>query len=85
MTGVQTCALPIYAGDVITTNGLQVCRELYGGPVILSGGIGSLDDITACAEAGASGVVLGKALFEGRVDLRTAVETAAAMTDQQTF
>ena len=60
--------------------GLRTCRELYGGPVIASGGISSVDDITACATAGAAGVIVGKALYEGRVDLARAlraVEDAA--------
>jgi phosphoribosylformimino-5-aminoimidazole carboxamide ribotide isomerase len=55
-------------------DGVRTCRELYGGPVIASGGIRSVDDITACAAAGASGVVVGKALYEGRVDLADAIQ-----------
>ncbi|MGA7988316.1 MAG: 1-(5-phosphoribosyl)-5-[(5-phosphoribosylamino)methylideneamino] imidazole-4-carboxamide isomerase [Candidatus Dormiibacterota bacterium] len=56
-------------------DGVQICRDLYAGPVIVAGGIGSLEDIAACATAGASGVLVGRALYEGRVDLATAVET----------
>jgi phosphoribosylformimino-5-aminoimidazole carboxamide ribotide isomerase len=41
--------------------------------VIVAGGISSLDDIAACAAAGASGVLVGRALYEGRVDLATAL------------
>jgi phosphoribosylformimino-5-aminoimidazole carboxamide ribotide isomerase len=59
-------------------DGLQTCRELYGGPVIASGGIASVDDITACAGAGAAGVVVGKALYEGRVDLAQAIRAVKA-------
>jgi phosphoribosylformimino-5-aminoimidazole carboxamide ribotide isomerase len=55
-------------------DGVRTCRELYGGPVIASGGVGSIDDITACAAAGAAGVVVGKALYEGRVDLADALQ-----------
>src|ERR1022692_481731 len=55
-------------------DGVRTCRELYGGPVMASGGIRSVDDITACAAAGASGVVVGKALYEGRVDLADAIQ-----------
>ena len=54
-------------------DGLRTCRELYGGPVIASGGVGSIADITACAAAGAAGVIVGKALYEGRVDLADAL------------
>lgn len=59
--------------------GLRSCRELFTGPVIVSGGIGSLDDITACAAAGAAGVVIGKALYEGRFDLAAALQTVTGL------
>lgn len=59
-------------------DGLRTCQELYAGPVIASGGIGSLDDITACAVAGAAGAIVGKALYEGRVDLATALRAVAS-------
>jgi phosphoribosylformimino-5-aminoimidazole carboxamide ribotide isomerase len=57
-------------------DGVRSCRELYGGPVIASGGVGSVDDIRACAAAGAAGVVVGKALYEGRVNLAEALQAA---------
>jgi phosphoribosylformimino-5-aminoimidazole carboxamide ribotide isomerase len=53
--------------------GLRTYRELYAGPVFVSGGISSLADISACAAAGAVGVVVGKALYEGRIDLVAAL------------
>jgi phosphoribosylformimino-5-aminoimidazole carboxamide ribotide isomerase len=56
-------------------DGLQICQDLYGGPVLVAGGLGSLDDIAACAAAGASGVLVGRALYEGRVDLASAIRT----------
>lgn len=42
--------------------------------VIASGGIGSLDDILALADTGVEGVIVGKALYTGRVDLTEAIE-----------
>jgi phosphoribosylformimino-5-aminoimidazole carboxamide ribotide isomerase len=48
--------------------------------VIASGGIGSVDDITACAAAGAAAVVVGKALYEGRVDLAVALRAVESAT-----
>ena len=36
-------------------------------PVIVSGGISSKADVEACGKAGAWGVVLGKALYEGKI------------------
>jgi phosphoribosylformimino-5-aminoimidazole carboxamide ribotide isomerase len=57
--------------------GLRTYRELYGGPVFVSGGISSIADISACAAAGAAGVVVGKALYEGRIDLGAALQPQA--------
>jgi phosphoribosylformimino-5-aminoimidazole carboxamide ribotide isomerase len=59
-------------------DGLRRYRTLFGGPVFLSGGISSLADIAACAEAGVDGVIVGKALYEGRVDLAAALRAVAA-------
>ena len=57
--------------------GLRRYRALYGGPVFLSGGISSLEDVAACAAAGVEGVIVGKALYEGRVDLAAALRAVA--------
>jgi len=45
-------------------------------PVIASGGVGSLEDIRAAKEAGAWGVVVGMALYEGKFKLKEAMEVA---------
>lgn len=45
-------------------------------PVILSGGISSLDDVRAAlplAEHGVTGIITGRALYEGKLDLREAI------------
>jgi phosphoribosylformimino-5-aminoimidazole carboxamide ribotide isomerase len=44
-------------------------------PVILSGGVASLDDLRAANAAGLAGAILGRALYEGRIDLREALAT----------
>ncbi len=41
--------------------------------VIASGGIGSLEDIVAVAKAGLPGCIVGRALYDGRVDLKQAI------------
>lgn len=48
-------------------------------PVIASGGVASLDDITALreADAGIDGVIVGRALYDGRIDLNAALDAAA--------
>jgi len=53
--------------------GLAACIDAYGGPVIASGGIASLEDLIAVADAGATGAIIGRALYEGRVDLAAAL------------
>ena len=50
--------------------------EATGLHVIASGGVAALDDILACyrlAKRGVSGVIVGRALYDGRVDLTQAV------------
>jgi phosphoribosylformimino-5-aminoimidazole carboxamide ribotide isomerase len=49
-------------------------------PVIASGGVGSLDDLRALREAAASapgiaGVIIGRALYDGRLDIASALAT----------
>jgi phosphoribosylformimino-5-aminoimidazole carboxamide ribotide isomerase len=48
--------------------------QAAGIPVFASGGVGSLDDIRQLATvAGLAGVIVGRALYSGAVDLATAV------------
>jgi phosphoribosylformimino-5-aminoimidazole carboxamide ribotide isomerase len=44
-----------------------------GVAVVASGGVASVDDIRACKAAGLSGVIVGKALYEGRISLAEAI------------
>jgi phosphoribosylformimino-5-aminoimidazole carboxamide ribotide isomerase len=48
-------------------------RSMTGLPVLYSGGVTSLDDIHRVAAAGAEAVILGKALYEGRITLEQAL------------
>lgn len=43
-------------------------------PVICSGGVGSLDDIKAVRDAGAEGLIIGRALYENRFTLEDALD-----------
>lgn len=45
-------------------------------PVIASGGVGSIEDVRACREIGCGGVIVGRAWYEGRIDLTAAIEEA---------
>jgi phosphoribosylformimino-5-aminoimidazole carboxamide ribotide isomerase len=54
--------------DLARQTGLQV---------IASGGVGSLSDVRRVMAADLSGVIIGRALYEGHVDLRQAIALAA--------
>lgn len=61
--------------------GLEALLRRIGGrmSLIASGGVGSLEDLTklkALEPAGLSGVIVGKALYDGKVDLKEAIRLA---------
>ena len=75
------------AGSLLFTNvdveGLQqgIRREpveklltATGLPVVVAGGITSLGDVATLRDLGVSGMVLGSALYSGKIDLRKAME-----------
>jgi phosphoribosylformimino-5-aminoimidazole carboxamide ribotide isomerase len=45
-------------------------------PVIASGGVTTLDDIRQLAEGGLAGCIVGRALYDGKLDLRQALKIA---------
>jgi phosphoribosylformimino-5-aminoimidazole carboxamide ribotide isomerase len=47
-------------------------------PVIASGGVTTLDDIRAMKKLGLAGCIVGRALYEGRLDLKQALDIASA-------
>ena len=54
-------------------------------PVIASGGVSGIEDIRACAEltaSGINGVIAGRALYDGRLDLGDALRVAAEVKEQ---
>jgi len=53
----------------------QVMAEYPQLHLIASGGVSSIDDIRALDEAGIPAVVFGKAIYEGKIDLRALCET----------
>ena len=60
----------------------QLMRELVevaGRGVIAAGGVASVEHVRRLAETGVGGVVIGKALYTGDIDLEEALETAAGV------
>jgi phosphoribosylformimino-5-aminoimidazole carboxamide ribotide isomerase len=47
------------------------------GRIIASAGISSIEDLAAVIEIGCAGAIVGRALYEGRLDLRRALEAVA--------
>jgi phosphoribosylformimino-5-aminoimidazole carboxamide ribotide isomerase len=45
-------------------------------PIIASGGVTTLDDVKACRDAGCAGAIIGKAWYEGKIDLPAAIALA---------
>jgi phosphoribosylformimino-5-aminoimidazole carboxamide ribotide isomerase len=55
---------------------LELLRSLVAlgrGRIIASGGVASLDDLIAIQAAGCAGAIIGRALYEGRLDLAGAI------------
>jgi len=48
-------------------------------PIVASGGVGSIDDISLCSEIGCGGVIVGKALYEDKVNLKDALAIAGSV------
>jgi phosphoribosylformimino-5-aminoimidazole carboxamide ribotide isomerase len=57
-----------------------VALQGLGASVIASGGVASLDDLTAVAQAGLSGAIVGRAIYEGRFTVPQALDILAPAT-----
>ena len=51
-------------------------QKFSGAVVVASGGVRSLEDIQALKAAGVAGVIVGKAIYTGALDLKLAIEIA---------
>jgi phosphoribosylformimino-5-aminoimidazole carboxamide ribotide isomerase len=79
--GVQTIIYTDISRDgVLTGVNAQATADLAqaaGLQVIASGGVAALDDITRCAalaDQGVVGVITGRAIYDGRLDLHSALQ-----------
>jgi phosphoribosylformimino-5-aminoimidazole carboxamide ribotide isomerase len=56
---------------------LDLLRSLVSlglGRIIASGGVSSIEDVIAIQAAGCAGAIIGRALYEGRIDLRSLID-----------
>jgi phosphoribosylformimino-5-aminoimidazole carboxamide ribotide isomerase len=78
-TGARTIIYTDIARDgMLTGPDLDGCRALaaLGAEVIASGGFATLDDVRRAAEAGATGAILGRSIYEGTIALPAALAVA---------
>ena len=59
--------------NVDATAELVACTDV---PVIASGGVSSLEDLARCKRIGCAGAIIGRAYYEGRIDLKRAIQLA---------
>jgi len=62
-------------GSGLNIASTRALADASGVDVIASGGVHTLDDITAAREANLAGVIIGRALYEGTIDLKEALES----------
>ena len=78
--GLEWCVLTDVRRDGVGTGvSVESAVELQnasGLQVVASGGVSSLDDVRRVHEAGLAGVIIGRALYEGKVSLRDALTVA---------
>ena len=78
--GIQTFIYTDIATDGMLSgcnvDAMRIMTEETGVNVIASGGVSSLDDIRKLKDAGVYGVIIGKALYTGHIDLEEALKVA---------
>jgi phosphoribosylformimino-5-aminoimidazole carboxamide ribotide isomerase len=61
----------------VDSEGAARIQAEAGVEVVASGGVASLADVRACKAARLAGVIVGKALYEGRINLAEAIRASA--------
>ncbi len=55
-------------------DGIGKMAQAIGSTLIASGGFATLDDVKKCKELGVGGAILGRSLYEGKIDLKAALK-----------
>ena len=61
-------------GSGLNIDATRALAEATGLDVIASGGVHTIEDLTAAREAGLAGTIIGRALYEGTIDLGKALK-----------
>ena len=76
--GIQHCVLTDVARDGVASGvNLASALELQkdsGLQVVASGGVSSLEDVQKARQAGLRGIIIGRALYDGKISLRACFE-----------
>jgi phosphoribosylformimino-5-aminoimidazole carboxamide ribotide isomerase len=85
--GIEHCVLTDVARDGVASGvNLLSALELQkdsGLQVVASGGVSSLEDVQNARQAGLWGVIIGRALYDGKISLRACFESASAQPPSQ--
>jgi phosphoribosylformimino-5-aminoimidazole carboxamide ribotide isomerase len=66
-------------GSGLNISSTRELADVSGLDVIASGGVNTLEDVIAARNANLCGVIIGRALYEGTIDLKQALESKASM------
>jgi phosphoribosylformimino-5-aminoimidazole carboxamide ribotide isomerase len=62
-------------GHGLNISATRALADISGLDVIASGGVHTLDDVIAARDANLSGAIIGRALYEGTIDLKSALDS----------
>jgi phosphoribosylformimino-5-aminoimidazole carboxamide ribotide isomerase len=82
--GLEWCVLTDVrrdgVGSGVSVDSAVELQTAIGLKVVASGGVSSLEDIRRVKQAGLAGVIIGRALYEGQLALKDALETGRQVT-----
>jgi phosphoribosylformimino-5-aminoimidazole carboxamide ribotide isomerase len=61
-------------GSGLNIEATQALAQTSRLEIIASGGVHTIDDVWAARQAGLAGTIIGRALYEGTIDLREALQ-----------
>lgn len=75
--GIRECVYTDISRDGMLSGpnlaALKYMREHTGMDIIASGGMSSLEDLALCSNIGCGGAIVGKAMYDGKIDIQEAI------------